>query len=46
MISEKRFALICMLLAVSVCVDDYYSDYREGISVKKGLTLQATVWPQ
>jgi hypothetical protein len=34
-----------MMLAVSISVDDFYSDYKEIIAIKKGVTLQATVWP-
>ena len=39
-------------LAVALCrttpsnpVSQYFSDYRQGIAYKRGLTFQATVWP-
>lgn len=42
----RKVLLICLLLAVGLCVEQYYSDYRQGFGAKKGLTFQATVWPE
>ena len=42
----KTFIALCLLLAVGFCVEQYYSDYRQGVAAKKGLTFQATVWPE
>lgn len=42
----RKVLLLCLLFAASLCVEQYYSDYRQGFAAKKGLTFQATVWPE
>lgn len=42
----KKLLALCLLLVLSVCVEQYFSDYRQGFASKKGLTFQATVWPE
>lgn len=27
-------------------VSQFYSDFRQGIAYKKGLTFRATIWPE
>lgn len=27
-------------------VSQYYSDYRQSVTYKKGLTFEATIWPE
>jgi hypothetical protein len=42
----KTLLTLCLLLALGLCVTEYFSDYRQGFVSKKGLTFQATVWPE
>ena len=42
----KQCILLCLFLGLSLCVSEYFSDYRQGFGIKKGLTFQATVWPE
>ena len=42
----RTIIVLCMLLGVGLSVSQYYSDYRQSVSAKKGLTFQATVWPE
>lgn len=53
MSTGKLAIVLCALLAIALSgstpsnpVSQYYSDYRQGFVVKKGLTFQATIWPQ
>lgn len=52
MSTGKLVILTCLLLALahsgptpSNPVSQYFSDYRQGIAYKRGLTFRATVWP-
>lgn len=42
----KKCLLMCLLMVAGMCVEQYFSDYRQGFAAKKGLTFQATVWPE
>lgn len=42
----KSILVLCLLLATVCTIDQFYSDNREGIKSKKGLTFQATIWPE
>ena len=53
MSTGKLSITLCLLLGVVLSVQtpsngmsQFYSDYRQGIAYKKGLTFQATIWPQ
>lgn len=53
MSTGKLAIVLCALLAIALTgttpsnpLPQYYSDYRTGSVIKKGLTFQATVWPQ
>lgn len=43
---SKQLIAACLLLVLTASVEQYYSDYRQGFAAKKGLTFQATVWPE
>ena len=45
MILAKLLAILSFLLTTSLCALQYYSEYQEIYTTKKGLTFQATVWP-
>lgn len=42
----KTLITLSLLLVLGLCVGQYYSDHRQGIVSKKGLTFQATIWPE
>jgi len=42
----KTLLALCLLLVCGLCVEQYFSDYRQGFVSKKGLTFQATIWPE
>lgn len=46
MVHAKNFILLALLLATTLCVQQYYSDYKDAITSKKGLTFEASVWPE
>jgi hypothetical protein len=48
----KLGLLLCLLIAAATTqatpsnpTSQFFSDYRQGIGYKKGLTFEATVWP-
>ena len=43
---SKQLITLCLLLALGLCVEQYFSDYRQATSSKKGLTFSATIWPE
>jgi hypothetical protein len=51
--SKLKLGLLvsCLMVAVinsstpSNPTSQFFSDYRQGIAYKKGLTFEATVWP-
>lgn len=42
----KTLITLCLLMALGLCANQFFSDYRQGVVAKKGLTFQATVWPE
>ena len=42
----KALIALCLLLALGHCSYQFFSDYRQAASYKKGLTFQATIWPE
>jgi len=40
------YAILSFLITTSLCALQYYSEYQEVYTMKKGLTFQATVWPE
>jgi hypothetical protein len=53
MSTGKLSIFVCALLVIVLSdatsyntVSQFYSDYRQAIGFKKGLTFQATIWPQ
>ena len=46
MAQAKKLVLLALVLATTLCVQQYYSDYKKAFTVKKGLTFEATVWPE
>lgn len=53
MSAYAKSILVCLLLGLAVGsstpsnpVQQFYSDFRQGIAYKKGLTFTATIWPE
>jgi hypothetical protein len=53
MTAAKIGIFMCLLMALTFSANtpsnpvvEYFSDYRQGFSYKKGLTFEATVWPK
>jgi hypothetical protein len=46
MAHAKHFIVLALLLATTLSVQQYYSDYQDAITSKKGLTFEASVWPE
>jgi hypothetical protein len=42
----KQLILIAAFAFMALSVSEYFSDYRQGIAVKRGLTFRATVLPE
>jgi hypothetical protein len=42
----KNWLLLTLLIGACLCVEHFYSDYRQNVVGKKGLTFKATVWPE
>jgi len=42
----KNLILLCVLFCLAISVEQFYSDYRQSIANKKGLTFEATIWPE
>jgi len=45
MANAKKILMLSLVFTATLCVQQYYSDYKEAYNTKKGLTFQATVWP-
>lgn len=48
----KQGLILILLIVLAInqktpenSVSEFFSDYRQGVAYKKGLTFQATVWP-
>jgi hypothetical protein len=53
MSTGKLSIFLCLLVATALSgstptnpVSQFFSDFRQGIAYKKGLTFQATIWPE
>lgn len=46
MTNVKKLWLLSVLFAVSLSAPQYYSDNSLAFSSQKGLTFEATIWPQ
>jgi hypothetical protein len=44
--TTRRVLLLCLLAVMASSIDIYFSDNQQSIPTKKGLTFQATIWPE
>lgn len=44
--TTRRVLLLCLLAVMASSIDIFFSDNQQSIPTKKGLTFQATIWPE